>query len=179
MKTLFNTIKIIFIVSLFLFTSSVYASNFLGQNSLDFSDLSISQPNDRWRVLQNTQPDIVQFKYLKHGKDILIKVSKKEAVKKLKLIGKPHYRHWKKPFSKIILEPYQNLGYRFIKFEKSKRDISVIGVDQNQNYLLINFLFKNKKFTSDFYVIETTLSTAEYLKFKDDFYTVVNSVKLK
>lgn len=148
------------------------------QNQISVDSLTVSRPSERWRVLQNVESDLLQFKYLRHGQDILIRIFKKDALtrKLATYIAQQHY--WEKKNEKYLTKTYQQDGFRIVEFKKDDHQINAIGVDKDRRYLLLNFKFTGSTLHSNIIVTETILENGDYLKFRDDYYSIVKSISI-
>ncbi|MBF0106221.1 MAG: hypothetical protein HQM16_12945 [Deltaproteobacteria bacterium] len=148
------------------------------QDTIHLDGLTVSRPSDRWRVVENINSDLVNFKYLRRGADVVIRIYKNQPFISKSHIKKSEYRNNYSSIRTRLLRPFEKQGFRFIDFQKDEHTAFALGVDSEQRYLMLKFFFCESDFSNDYFVIETLLENQDYLVFRNDVYQVMKSVSI-
>lgn len=140
--------------------------------------ISVSRPNDRWRVMEAQDYGLLNMVYHRHGDNVLIEIKEWPHFKVHKsykfnqdMIKK------KSSFRTKLLESYESEGYRFFDFEYKDRRILAIGTNASRQIVMLNFYFDQRQGLSNPVVIQMVVPRERYHEFRDDFFSVAGSVK--
>lgn len=183
-RTGFNLLKLlkvsVFVLSLCLMTP-VTAASFTWTTrdvmKIQARGISLKRPNDRWRVVEAEDYGLVDMIYHQHGGNVVIEV--KEW---------PHFQYHKnRAFSKGIakkssllrqklLEPFEAEGYQFFDFEFRGHGVFAVGTNSSRKIVVLNFYFDQEHDLNNPVVIQMVVPREQYNLFREDFFSVVDSI---
>lgn len=164
--------KPILILAFLILIPQLVHAKWFDQNTWQYNNLNITRPSDRWRVVQNPETGETEIKYLRRGKDIVVRIYQKPRFHKRTSKDWIRNKLWLKQFKKRLLKDYHDQGFRFAEFQLKDNRVFAQGVNKDRQYLLLEFLFKKPGYSSDITVVEMILDDKDYLKYRDAFFHV-------
>lgn len=151
-------------------------AKWLSQNRWQDWGITIARPSERWRVVKGDQPNTVLLKYLRRGKDVVIRISRKPQ--RYFFLTQERFQdpYRLKKFKKNLLGDYEQQGFRFVEFKRNNGHVHAEGVNKNRQYLLLRFILPQSSHEKKMTVVETILDNGDYLDFRDDFLKIARSV---
>lgn len=171
----------LFVFCLFSFTAEATAIRWLDDNiiSLPEKKITISRPDKRWRVEEGTGPNLLNFVFLKNGKNFEISLSEKTGFKHLRR----QRAHSGKAFGleanyrRQLLRMYEEQGFKFFEYKTKDNTVEAMGSDKDRNLMLLYFYFSKELYRNDPYVLRVVFPRHDYEWLKDDFSFVTQSLQ--
>lgn len=154
--------------SLFLFHPDIILGatvHWINKNTICADPILLKRPSDRWRVVNINPQDIIDLKFNRSGKDVVIRIYEVA----------PTENNLSKKNGKL-LSAYEKDGFYFAPFVSKKILSEAHGFNSNNfEEVFISYFWKTKNHDKGI-AIEITLKESDVIFFKPQYDFVINSI---
>lgn len=153
----------------------------IGQDTifLDEYNVTVSRPDDRWRVIETNWPQLIEMRYQQSGRNVSIFVRELEQIKVDKKFTREERR---KKISRILenlLKPYTEMGFVFYESHKSEDLIFAAATNIQREILLLQIQLNKHEGKVTPFALEMTIPRELYHEFENTFFETAKSFIVK
>lgn len=178
-----RSIFILFSLAAVLLARPVLAWQWSGSNTISLPEygVTVSRPDDRWRVLTVSAPALLQLRYLKLGSNPTMTLSAVRDAGRLGDLKKN--RRARRDADKIaerLLGNYKNQGYAFYKTEWGRDGgFWAEATDASRRILMVYLKPRGRDYPHEWFRLELEMPRELYNEFSEPFHRVAQSLAVK